>query len=75
MEFGMSMNVAKSMILLPFGRLVRHIILEHIIVVILNKIAITIVLAFSYNFTKLKGFLGHTRFLPIYIYIYIYINL
>jgi hypothetical protein len=70
MEFGISINAAKSIILVPFGRLVGHIVSEQGIATDPDKIADIISLPIQTTVSEVKGFLGHTGYYRRFIYQY-----
>ena len=64
MEFGISINAAKSIFLVPFGRLVGHIVSDP------DKIANIMFLLISTTVMEVKGFLGHTGYYRRFIFQY-----
>ena len=68
-----SINVAKSIFLVPFGRLVGHIVSEQGIATDPDKIANIVSLPIPTTVTEVKGFLGHTRYYRRFIFCYVVI--
>ena len=62
MEFGISINVTKSVFLVPFCRLMGHIVSEQGIATDLDKIATIVSSPIPTTITEVKGFLGHTGY-------------
>ena len=73
MEFFISINVAKSVFLVPFGRLVGHIVSEQGIATDPDKIANIVSLPIPTTVTEVKGFLGHTGYYRRFIFCYVVI--
>ena len=70
MKFGISINAAKSVFLVPFGRLVGHIVSEQGIATDPDKIANIVFLSIPTTVTEVKGFLGHTGYYRRFIFRY-----
>jgi transposase InsO family protein len=62
MEFGISINAAKSAFLVPFGKLVGHIVSERGIATDPDKVTIIASLPIPTTVSEVKGFLGHTGY-------------
>ena len=62
MEFGISINAAKSAFLVPFGKLVGHIVSEKGIATDPNKVTLIASLPIPTTISEVKGFLGHTGY-------------
>ena len=75
MEFGISINASKSVFLVPFGRLVGHIVSERGIATDPDKIAHIVSLPIPTNVSEVKGFLGHTGYYRRFIFRYAVIAL
>ena len=70
MEFGISINAAKSAFLVPFGKLVGHIVSERGIATDPDKVTIIASLPIPTTVSEVKGFLGHTGYYRRFIYGY-----
>ena len=70
MEFGISINVAKSVFPVAFGRLVGHIVSEQGIATDPDKIANIVSLPIPTTVTEVKGFIGHIGYYRRFIYQY-----
>jgi hypothetical protein len=70
MKVGISINTAKSVFLVPFGRLVGHIISKQGVATDPEKIAIIASLPLPTTVSEVKGFLGHTGYYRRFIFRY-----
>jgi hypothetical protein len=70
MKVGISINTTKSMFLVPFGRLVGHIISKQGVATDPEKIAIIASLPLPTTVSEVKGFLGHTGYYRRFIFRY-----
>lgn len=62
MKFGIFINIAKSAFLVPFEKLVGHIVFERGIAIDLDKVSMMIALPIPTIVTKVKRILGHTGY-------------
>lgn len=70
MEFGISTNAAKSVFLVPLGKLVGHIVSERGIATDPDQVAVIVALPIPTIVTEVKGFLGHTGYYRRFIFRY-----
>jgi hypothetical protein len=68
-EYGISLN-AKSQFLVPYGKLLDHIVSAQGMATDPDKVAVIINLPIPNTVSEVKGFLGHTRYYHRYIYKY-----
>ena len=69
-EYGISLNAAKSQFLVPYGKLLDHIVLVQGMATDPDKVAVIANLPIPNTISEVKGFLGHTRYYRRYIYKY-----
>ena len=70
MATGISINTAKSVFLVPFGKLVGHIVSKQGVATDPDKIAIIASLPIPTTVTEVKGFLGHAGYYRRFIFRY-----
>jgi hypothetical protein len=69
-EYGISINAAKSAFIVPYGRLLGHVVSKEGIAVDPDKVAAILLLPISENITGVKAFLGATSYYRRHIYFY-----
>ena len=69
-KYGISINVAKSQFVVPFGKLVGHIVSSQGIATDPDKVAIIVQLPQPNSVTEVRAFLGHVGYYRRYIYKY-----
>lgn len=69
-EYGISLNAAKSQFLVPYGKLLDHILSAQGMATKLDKAAVIINLSIPNIVSEVKRFLGHTGYYCRYIYKY-----
>ena len=70
MKFGISINAAKSAFLVPFGKLVEHIVSERGIAIDPDKVTIVALLPIPTTVSEVKRFLDHTGYYQRFIHGY-----
>ena len=69
-KYGISLNAAKCQFLVPFGKLLGHIVSIHGIMVDPAKVAVIINLPLPDSVTEVRAFLGHVGYYRRYIFAY-----